>query len=207
MGVLLRMAVASGAALAAKMGFAVVAAFLALGAASAEWRDPPADYVYTPLKECPLPTRIYNACEDQVRRFLDAAEKARREGRMLLVVFGADWCPDCHRLDKLLPTRDVLGHDDLAGRLDVVTIAVSVVVDGRLIDIWGGVHVLRQIAAKAGKRERIKGIPYAAVVDPKSEDRTVVFPTTNLEYGDDRPGHDPEKVRATLLDAMARLGG
>lgn len=179
----------------------------ALAAAAARWEAAPADYVYAPLPECPLPTKIYDACADQVQLFRDAAARARAGGKLLLVVFGADWCPDCRRLDKLLPTADVLEHADLAGRFEVVSIAVSVVVGGRLIDVWGGVHVLREVAAKAGKREKIKGIPYGAVVDPQSDERTVVFPTTNLEYGGERPGHDPAKVRAVLLDAMARLRG
>lgn len=39
---------------------------------------------------------------DPERAIADALEKARDADKRVLVVFGADWCPDCWALDEIL---------------------------------------------------------------------------------------------------------
>jgi len=43
---------------------------------------------------------------ENARAMIDAArEQAAREGKRVAVVFGAQWCPDCHALDRALTHR------------------------------------------------------------------------------------------------------
>jgi thioredoxin len=42
----------------------------------------------------------------EVRAGIEAAkERARREGKRVAIVFGADWCPDCYAFDSALKHR------------------------------------------------------------------------------------------------------
>ena len=55
-------------------------------------------------------TNIYPANADANKEIETALKRARVENRRLLLVFGANWCYDCHVLDRAL-------HDGEAGKL------------------------------------------------------------------------------------------
>jgi thiol-disulfide isomerase/thioredoxin len=190
---------------AARQAAVVLTASAALAMpAAAQWQAP-AGYAFAPPESCPLAVRLYKSCDDQMRMFLDAVARARAERKLLIVVFGADWCPECRSLDELLAGDQVIGRPGLE-RMAVVHIAVSVLAGQRLVDVWSGLHVLKEIAARAGAREKLKGIPYVAVVDPETADRTALFSTAGTALEGDRKGHDPAKIEAALRQALARLG-
>lgn len=104
-------------------------------------RAPPADSEYG---------RIYQLRDDQELRveLQRALAAARTKDGKLLVVFGAEWCPDCRQVAKLLtesPARDVVTagyevvhvnigrrdrHRDLLDRYRVDRISTLVVLDG-----------------------------------------------------------------------------
>jgi thioredoxin-related protein len=54
----------------------------------------------------PSPTRpaIYDEKADGARQIATALKTAQKEGRRVLLVFGANWCGWCHKLHKLFAT-------------------------------------------------------------------------------------------------------
>lgn len=152
----------------AAMSFRLRSSFVLLlacgGEPSSPEPEPRADPEPTPtaMTESPTPTperappadseygRIYQLRDDhelrvELQRALAAARE--RDGK-LLVVFGAEWCPDCRQVAKLLtesPARDVVSegyevvhvnigrrdrHRDLLDRYRVDRISTLVVLDG-----------------------------------------------------------------------------
>ena len=152
----------------APMSFRLRSSFVLLLACGAEPAasdpEPGADPGPTPtaMTESPTPTparappadseygRIYQLRDDQELRveLQRALAAAREKDGKLLVVFGAEWCPDCRQVAKLLtesPARDVVSegyevvhvnigrrdrHRDLLDRYRVDRISTLVVLDG-----------------------------------------------------------------------------
>lgn len=187
----------------------LAALFLHSRPALAQWNSAPPDYEYNATAGCPIPAKIYAPCEDQMQRFLDAAASAQRKGRFLVIVFGADWCPYCRSFNTVLPGGDVLGHEDFKDKADHINIAVSAISAGKKVDIESGYQVLRWVASKAAGREPMKGIPFIAVIDPRSANAATLN-TTGLEISElwaaiSGSTYDPAKVRAAIMDAIKRL--
>jgi thiol-disulfide isomerase/thioredoxin len=176
-----------------------VTLLVAQPASAAEWQAP-AGYSYKSVPGCPFPTKAYSACEDQMAVFKAARERAARNGKLLFVIFGADWCPFCRSLDRLTPTADVLGHKDLAGRFEMVRIAASVIAEGRKMRVPSGVAVMDRILARTPGISA-KGLPFLAVIDPRDDARAFTTNSDDLEGGGGEPSHDPAKVRALLIKA------
>ena len=178
-------------------------------AAPAGLTVPPPGYVYTATAECPFPGEVYQACEDQMQRFAAALQAAKAEGKLLLVVLGADWCPWCRALDKLLPTDQVLARKDeqfdYAGRYAMVNIAVSAVAKGKRITVPSGEAVAALVMSRA-KGKRSGGIPDLLIIDPRSGD-AINRKTDDLEdtWSNKGGGHDAAKVRDALREAHAKL--
>ena len=128
---------------------------------------PPAGYAYSPASGCPFPGVVYQACEDQMQRFASALEAAKAQDKVLLVVLGADWCPWCRALDKMLPSDKVLGHKDekfdFAARYALVNIAVSASSKGKHVRVPSGEAVADLVMARAGGKKP-PGIPYFLIV-------------------------------------------
>ncbi len=85
--------------------------------------------------------------EDRVAK---AVEEAAKNGRRVLVVFGADWCPDCLALDRMLKEK-----------------AVRVVTDRGYVTVYVGTGKFDKnldVAEKYGV-DVTDGIPAAAVLD------------------------------------------
>jgi thioredoxin 1 len=80
----------------------IVAAALAFGAAAAE--------------------RPYNETADATADLRSALAAARADRNDVLVVFGANWCPDCRELDKALNGRS---RGLITGRFQVVKVDVG----------------------------------------------------------------------------------
>jgi thiol-disulfide isomerase/thioredoxin len=170
--------------------------------AAAQWAAP-RGYAAVIPDGCPLEKGIYAACEDQMKLFSEAVARSRESGRQLLVFFGADWCPWCRRFNKLLGTG-VLEEKDLAGRIDIVPIAVSVVSGGRKVDVTSGDDVASYIGEKTGNDIAVTSLPYFLLVDPKSESRVVAIPSGSFQ-SESSEGYDPGNVRKTLTAAMVAL--
>jgi len=94
---------------------------------------------------------IYNEHSDAAREVAAALARASKTGRNVVLIFGANWCPDCHALDEQM-------HRPALARLiaqDFVVVKIDVGRFDKNLDI----------GAKYGVPIS-KGIPAMAVVDP-----------------------------------------
>lgn len=170
---------------------------------------PPPGYTYRAPAECPFPTVRYAACEDQMQRLADALAKAKSQGKLLLVVMGADWCPWCKSLHELLPSDKVLSHTgdgfDYAGRYTHTHIATSAVAGGKRVGISSGIAAEDLLVARSGAPRQTRSIPYLAIVDPASG-KVLHRGMDDLEDSwNVEQAHDPAKLRQVLRDSHAKL--
>ena len=184
----------------------IVSAGITLAAASAhaDLKVPPAGYEYKPSPACPVPTTAYKGCEDQVEVLKAALEEAKRQDKLLLVVFGADWCPWCRALDIMIPSDEIMGFKgdgyDYKGRYNFAKIAVSVIARPRNAPVPSGITLIDLVAADAGIK-KAPGIPFIAVINPKTG-KVFARDTEDLENNTaTTKGHHAEKVRAVLREA------
>ena len=184
----------------------IVSAGITLAAASAhaDLKVPPAGYEYKPSPACPVPTTAYKGCEDQVEVLKAALEEAKRQDKLLLVVFGADWCPWCRALDIMIPSDEIMGFKgdgfDYKARYNFAKIAVSVIAKPRNAPVPSGITLIDLVAADAGIK-KAPGIPFIAVINPKTG-KVFARDTEDLENNTaTTKGHHAEKVRAVLREA------
>ena len=71
----------------------------------------------------PEPERQYNPSADARGALQQAQKIAIGSGRYLMVVFGADWCPDCRNLHDNLNSPEVAAY--LEDHMDFVTVDVG----------------------------------------------------------------------------------
>lgn len=93
-----------------------------------------------------------------------ALRQARREGKRVAVVFGADWCPDCFALNKALTHRLVTPI------LEPSYIVVKITVGNRNQNL--------DIMADYGM-DVVRGIPAIAILEP---DGTLLKAQTDGEF-------------------------
>ena len=182
---------------------------------------PPADYTYKAAEPCledavraAKPARpsdaVYRVCEDQMAILAKGLADAKASGKLLIVKFGATWCPWCATLQKLLPTAEVLGWTgdkiDYGKTFHHINIGLSTVYKGKKADIPSGEAVLAWTLKRAAGA-KIKAIPFVAVIDPDKPERIWA---RNLEDVNQAAGQvEAPKVRAQLVAAHAylKLGG
>lgn len=143
---------------------------------------PPAGYTFKPAAPCledperaAKPVRpgqaAYQVCEDQMALFAKGLAHARASGKLLLVTFGATWCPWCSALQRQLPTAELLGHQsetlDFGRTFHHIEIGVSTLHKGQKADIPSGEAVLAWVLAHA-PGIKVRSIPFVAVIDPRS---------------------------------------
>jgi protein disulfide-isomerase len=102
----------------------------------------------------------YSESADAVLEVSEARERAHREGRILMVTFGANWCLDCRNLHRQLKSEEVRTYTD--SLFDFVNVNV------------GKFNQNRDVAEDLGV-ELSRGIPVAIFFDPSGQ----VIGTTN----------------------------
>ena len=150
----------------------------------------------------PARVAIYDEQADARAVIETACSKAQRENQRVLLMFGANWCPWCHKLAALFKSDKAIAHE-LLYEYQVVLVDVCGPNGkgiGKNIDLAKSYGV--DLAAKGA------GIPYLAVLSADGKPLKVQA-TGALEDGDH---HDPAKVlsflkefNATPLDAAAVL--
>lgn len=180
---------------------------------------PPAGYKFQPPAACIedaervqksiRPNQAsYQICADQMAIFTKALAEARAQNKMLLVTFGATWCPWCASLQKRMHTDEVLGRTGEAidyGRIfHHVEIGVSMTDKGKKAGIPSGEAVLETVLARA-PGVKIRAIPFAAVIDPKKPAR--VWARNTDDVATKEFGHDAARFRALLQEAYAHVLG
>ena len=145
----------------------------------------------------------YDICADQMAVFKSALEKARSEKRLLIVDFGATWCPWCRSLQAQWATEKLLGHKDkaldLSATFNNVEIGISTLHAGRMTDVASGHAVLDHVLA-ATNGVKLKSVPFLAVIDPEDRSKTIGRSLDDFE----QPGtgqHAPSLIRGFLGDA------
>ena len=169
---------------------------------------PPAGYSYQAVVDCPFPGVVYQACEDQMQRLATNLAAAKAEGKLLLVVLGADWCPWCRALERLLPSDQVLARKDelfdFPARYAITNIATSAVSKGKKVPVPSGEAVVSLLMSHANAA-RPRSIPYLVIIDPKSGG-VVHRNSADLEDPWNKDGgHDASKIREELRAAYATL--
>ena len=122
-------------------------------------------FALTLAHAAPLPYDETADAKADVQRALSAAKSS---GTPVLVIFGANWCPDCRALDKALSTGK---NAELVAR-EFKVVKVDVGQFDRNLDL----------AARYGNPVK-KGIPAAVVLSPEGE---VLYATRLGELADAR---------------------
>jgi thiol:disulfide interchange protein len=122
---------------------------------------------------------IYDESADGSKQIADALAQAGKDGKRVLLQFGANWCPWCHKLHSLFEKDHAI-----AARLKSDYVVV-------LIDVNKGRN--SEVDAKYGHPTRL-GLPVIVILDSQGKQLTTKN-SGELEEGDH---HSPEKVLAFL---------
>jgi thiol-disulfide isomerase/thioredoxin len=156
---------------------------LAGAAAQAAGRQPEAAKPKDPAKPA-LPS-IYDARADAHEQIAKALVKAKKERQRVLIQWGADWCPWCHRLHA------ILGKDrELHLKLVDEYVAIR-------IDVGRKDHNV-ELADHYGAAIKKDGIPFLTVLDANG--KVIANQSTEpFEVRDgDKREHDAKKLMAFL---------
>jgi thioredoxin-related protein len=123
---------------------------------------------------------IYDDSADGTKQITDALALAGKDGKRVLLQFGANWCPWCHKLHSLFET-----DKGIAAKLKSDFVVV-------LIDVNKGRN--STVDAKYGHPTRF-GIPVLVILDADGKQLTTKD-SSDFEEGGDH--HNPEKVLAFL---------
>lgn len=134
------------------------------------------------------PADIYDTTADAKALVAAALERASRDNKRVLVMFGGNWCGWCHRLHELFAS-DRAVHKKLSDEYEIV-----------MVDI-GKWDKHMELAAGYGAELKKTGVPYLTVL---AADGSVV---TNQDTGslEKDKGHDPEKVLGFLTTNQAPM--
>ena len=144
--------------------------------------------------------KVYKVCQDQKLAFEEALAKATADKKTLLVLAGAEWCPWCISLDRMLTDPD-FGQGFMRKNFSLRSIALF---QGKE-KIPGGQSVIEKIKKMAKFEKKIEGIPILAALNPVNG-KAVLIDTEPLEKNvGSVKGHDPEKVLLALKKAQKAL--
>jgi thioredoxin-related protein len=121
---------------------------------------------------------IYDESADGQKQLTQAIEQAKKDNKVILLQFGANWCGWCHKLHHLFDTDQTI-HSKLQNNYIVV-----------MVDVNKGHN--SDFAAKYGADKH--GLPCIVILDSTGKHLTTKD-TGELEEGDH---HSPEKVLAFL---------
>jgi len=150
-------------------------------------------------EKCDDAGQIYRVCSDQAAAFTSAEQAAQGKNKLLVVAVGAEWCPWCQSLHRLL---------DVSGLMKKYEKEYSLFELGLYQDrdkSATGQAVLNKLMAYAGEKTEPKGIPMLVVVDPVKK-KARFIDTEKLEKNTPvSKGHDPEKVFKSIREAADSL--
>jgi thioredoxin-related protein len=122
---------------------------------------------------------IYDESADGSKQIADALATAKKDDKIVLVQFGANWCGWCHRLHKLFDTDPKIA-EELKSHYVVV-----------MVDVNNNHN--KDVNAKYGNPIQ-HGLPVIVLLDANGKQLTTKD-TGELEEGDH---HDPQKVLTFL---------
>ncbi len=128
------------------------------------------------------PNDIYNPSADMHAAIDSSVAAAQRQNKHILLMFGGNWCPWCHRLHGLFQS-----DADIQSLLERSYIIV-------MVDI--GETADKPLNRDLLKKNRVEGFGYPALAVLDQEGKLLSAQSTGvLEKG---KGHDPKRVLAYL---------
>jgi thiol-disulfide isomerase/thioredoxin len=127
--------------------------------------------------------KIYDESADGSKQIDEAVSRAGKEGKYVLLQFGANWCDWCHKLHELFET-----DASIKRKLQAEYVVV-------LVDVNKGHN--ERVVARFGHPTRL-GLPVMVVLDSQGNKIT----TQDTGQLEEAGKHDPGKVMA-FLDAWA----
>jgi thioredoxin-related protein len=175
---------------------------LSLFTALMSFAEPAKTDAKTPTStECNDTNKTYKICSDQGVPYKATLEKAKADNKLVLLSFGADWCPWCQSLHKIFGTADF--QRDFDKNLVIQEIGVFRY-DSRT-KIESGMNILKTvIEANAKKLDMVDGYPFLVMLSPKNN-KAVFIPTGSLEDNSHGKGHDTKKIKVALNKAIKQL--
>lgn len=149
--------------------------------------------------DCNDEGKVYKVCANQEDLYSGALAKAKTEKKKLLVVIGAEWCPWCHSLHRMLGDPKVSA--DLTKKYSLVDIALYQAKE----KLPTGVSVQEKLRAQANYKDELKGIPVMVMVNPENGKATIIDTEPLEKNTKTSKGHDSKKVLAALRKAAKQL--
>lgn len=115
-------------------------------------------------QEAPKEKQIYSETTDAHAEIKEALHEARAEHKRVIVVFGANWCYDCHVLDKAFHRADL---------------AAIIAANYKVVHVDIGKGEKNQDLMTKYEVPMKRGIPGLAVLDP---DGKLVYSQKNGEF-------------------------
>jgi thioredoxin-related protein len=144
--------------------------------------------------------KVYKVCDNQEDSFNSALEQAKKEKKKLVAVIGAEWCPWCMSLHKMLRDPAVI-NAKLARKYRFVDVALY---SGKT-KLPTGLAVQEKLIQLAKFKGKIDGIPVLAVVNPQNNKAEIINTEPLEKNTETSKGHDPVKVLATLEKASKKV--
>lgn len=150
-------------------------------------------------KPCDDSGKVYKICSNQEEIFKSSVAKAKGENKNLVLVLGAEWCPWCLSLHKIL--HDPAFGGEFAKRFVLADIGMY---EGKK-KLESGLAVFAKLQEAAHSKKKLDGVPLLALMNPQNG-KAVLIDTEPLEKNTKTSkGHDPKKVLAALEKAEAKL--
>lgn len=145
--------------------------------------------------------KIYRVCSDQAQLLSAAFDRAKSEKKKLLVVVGADWCPWCVSLHKLFQGKE---FQEKHGQ-EFVLVDIGLYQPTGQEKVPSGEKALDRLKEWAGVKEKLRGIPLLAMVNPANKKATFINTELLEQNTKTEKGHNAEKVFAAILEAKKAL--
>ncbi len=148
------------------------------------------------LSRCNDKKNVYKVCSDQLEIFNSASAKARTQNKMLIVNFGAEWCPWCHSLHKLF------SNDQFKTKLGTKANFVDIALYKKRDKLASGQKVLKKLISWAESKVKMQGMPFIAILNPRNN-KVTLLNTADLEQNTKTSkGHNSDKVFKALSLSM-----
>jgi thiol-disulfide isomerase/thioredoxin len=142
----------------------------------------------------------YAICADQMAVFTDALADAAQTRKLLIVDFGATWCPWCKSLQGQFKSGNLADP----ARFQVIEIALSTTsASDKREAVASGEAVLALVLAQRPE-VKLRAVPFLAVLDPARPARTVARNLDDLE-SDASGQHMAPRIREFLAAAQSSI--
>lgn len=141
---------------------------------------------------------IYKTCTDQKLLFAEAFQNARTENQLLLVTFGADWCPWCRSLNQIFRNPTFLSK--LPAPVQMLEIGMY---NGKSqVENPSGSETLGLVIENSKQQPEIQGFPFLALINP-ANGKVAFLNTGDLEENTaTNKSHSPKKLVSALSAAI-----